>query len=359
LKSIEELLRKTPPAQVAPVEANRPAASPVETVPDTVPAWAQPVTTPAAARGSAWASKEELEKLAERAARIRERHESRRSAEESTEEEPSLMAPVAQMPSATRFEVETLSEQFEAVEPAEPAAEVSCEPAAEVSIEPALAEAGEPPSEEEAPPPLEEVLDAAASVEAEAMPVSAPVAEEFVAEPVAEAASVEEPAPAEAEKQPEMQPLAQMEIPSFDAPQMSYPATSEGSLAIAPGPDLLMKPMGTASLIPDAPEEPLDQTAELSPVDVEPEFFRVRVSPQEPPATEDGADKALLAPAAPEASEITKAAELNTGSDIGSRTIRWFSTVRPAARFAPGRNSRADQIQSPVPGACFDRHQRL
>ena len=84
LKGIEALLKNTPalqhgaPPVVAPVEA------PLE--PAQSPSWEQPAE-PAAAKGATWASKEELEKLAERAARIRERHESRKAAEETSEAE--------------------------------------------------------------------------------------------------------------------------------------------------------------------------------------------------------------------------------------------------------------------------------
>lgn len=107
LKGIEALLRNTPGLRMAPPDTAAPAtAEPATGAPEAPQpsTWEQPIVAPAA-KVAAWASKEELEKLAERAARIRERHEARKSADEpyaadSSDTEPSELAPVTEMPVA-------------------------------------------------------------------------------------------------------------------------------------------------------------------------------------------------------------------------------------------------------------------
>ncbi|MBN8729653.1 MAG: diguanylate cyclase [Acidobacteria bacterium] len=123
LKGIEALLKNTPavqygaPPEVAPVEA---PLEPVQT-----PSWEQPAE-PAAVKSGTWASKEELEKLAERAARIRERHEARKAAEETSETEKvaPVMLPVALASISGISEAEPIPEAApERVEEAQAAAE--------------------------------------------------------------------------------------------------------------------------------------------------------------------------------------------------------------------------------------------
>jgi hypothetical protein len=72
LKGIEALLRNTPDPRVGTTEETAPTAATAASETQSAPTWEQPIVVPAG-KGSAWASKEELEKLAERAARIRER----------------------------------------------------------------------------------------------------------------------------------------------------------------------------------------------------------------------------------------------------------------------------------------------
>ena len=61
LKGIEALLRNTPGLRTTVVEEPLPATAPDEPAGEPAPSWEQPIAAPAA-RGSAWASKEELEK---------------------------------------------------------------------------------------------------------------------------------------------------------------------------------------------------------------------------------------------------------------------------------------------------------
>ena len=108
LKGIEALLRNTPGLRMAPPDTAAPAtAEPATGAPEAPQpsTWEQPIVAPAA-KVAAWASKEELEKLAERAARIRERHEARKSADEPyaadpSDAEPSELAPVTEIPVAS------------------------------------------------------------------------------------------------------------------------------------------------------------------------------------------------------------------------------------------------------------------
>ena len=104
LKGIEALLKSTPPFQHGAPPVVAPVETPLE--PAQSPSWEQPAE-PAAVKTGTWASKEELEKLAERAARIRERHEARKASEETTEPEPAAptvlpvaLASISEMPEA-------------------------------------------------------------------------------------------------------------------------------------------------------------------------------------------------------------------------------------------------------------------
>ena len=98
---------------------------------------------------------------------------------------------------------------------------------------------------QETPPPLAvEQVEVQASAEAEAAPVF-------------EAAAFEEPAGLELVAEPEpdepasriaLQPLTVAEMPCFEAPPEATVAHEEEPAAIAPRPELVMKPMGTATM---------------------------------------------------------------------------------------------------------------
>ncbi|MEP7363246.1 MAG: diguanylate cyclase [Acidobacteriota bacterium] len=455
LKGIEALLLKTPALRVGPAEETVAAPAPAETETQQPATWEQPIVAPAA-RGSAWASKEELEKLAERAARIRERHESRKATdddlteEDAEVEEPIVLASITEMPAeaGAELEAETIAEVQE------PAAETAAEtlaveeviaaeaapPVAEeiiaAEIAPAVAE--ETIANEEVPVVAEETIASEAvpvvaeetiasevvpvvaeetfaseavpvvseeTISAEADPAevdetvtteapltAAAAAFETLVEPVAEPiteivshATQETPPPlvaaeaaahasAEAEATPvlepaeiepaglefvaeadepashiELQSLAASRMPAVEAPPAGLVARGDEPAAIASGPELVMKPMGFASIIPSEPEEFLeqDELAEASESEFEPELLRVRVvqidqttpdveqiiesivqTPDEPAAEAVVAEQASeplppaeeLAAAEPAQPEtvLTNVADLENAADIGS-----------------------------------------
>ncbi|HZO53009.1 MAG TPA: hypothetical protein VFB63_09840 [Bryobacteraceae bacterium] len=265
LKGIEALLRNTPGLRVGTTEETAPTAATAASETQTAPTWEQPIVAPAG-KGSAWATKEELEKLAERAARIRERHEARKAADDFTEEEPAVLALVSEMPFAAVAEgrvvaSEVVSEEVPAVAEA---ADAVAEPIAEAP--------------QETPPPLVEEAGAPASAEAEATPVIETVAE-------VEPDERDEPA-----SHIQLQPLAIAEIRSFDPAPTGLAAPAEEPSAIAPGPDLVMKPMSTATIIPSEPGELLaKEKSQPAAGEFESELMRVRVVPvgQSVPAVEE------------------------------------------------------------------------
>ncbi|MCC6294625.1 MAG: hypothetical protein IT164_18375 [Bryobacterales bacterium] len=336
LKGIEALLRNTP--GLSPFAQ---AAPPAEPPPVIAPTWNQPIAPAAETVSSPWAKKEDLERLAERAARIRERHEARKATEELQREE-AATATVTQMPprhheegplrevpgdvpgvvpavlsalTGTGFAgdlpVEAISEEAEsAVAPEAPDAP------APLSGEPELALASD------AQPPgtlAEEITPETASVPTEASPVPEQPVEagsdaaaetvETPEEPVADPVSIADfaaPGPPE--------PLA------LDSAAPSVPALAEALHAMEAHTSPVMKPVASAGL--DITQS--EPEAETSPAPApeaaggEPEFLRVRVVPidqgsatLEPVADETAAaepEAATMEPV-PEAAAETSTAE--------------------------------------------------
>ncbi len=358
LKGIEALLRNTPGLRMAPPETAAPATAEPATAAPEAPqpsTWEQPIVAPAA-KAAAWASKEELEKLAERAARIRERHEARKSADEpntadSSDTEPSELAPVTEMPVAlfAGLSIESepaISESAAAAIDSEPAAgtpEAILTEVPTVSIEelyaslesalPARADveptAGtEPTAIEIAAEGTEPAVAFAGAESATPFAATEPAAaftgtetgslaaSDETPPPLLDEPQLEAPASAEAEALPvfepptevtaedpasqiELQPPAELRIETSDTPHAAITSIEDEPAAFAPGPELVKMPVASASLIEDEPLEPVEsaEAAEPAEAGVEPELLRVRVVPIDQSESEIGSVSEVAAEA--------------------------------------------------------------
>lgn len=327
LKGIEALLRNTPG-----LSPSAQAASPAEPPPVIAPTWNQPIAPAAETVSSPWAKKEDLERLAERAARIRERHEARKATEELQREE-AAPATLTQMPprhheegplrevpgdvpgvvpavlsalTGTGFRgdqpVEAISEEAEtAVAPEAPDAPAPLSGEPEV----ALASDAQPPGTLAG-----EITQETASVSTEASPVP-----ELPVEAVADAAAATVETPEEPVAEPVS--IADFAAPgspeplALDSAAPSVPALAEVLHALETHTSPVMKPAASAGLDITQPEPEAETSPAPAPETAggEPEFLRVRVVPidQGSAALEPAAEE--MTAAQPEAATVEPAAE--------------------------------------------------
>lgn len=373
LRGIEALLRSAPglypPAQNAP---------PAESGAIHAPTWNQPIAPAAETAASPWAKKEDLERLAERAARIRERHEARKATEELQREEPAPAA-VAQMP-ARHHDDEPLREApgavpavlsaltgtaFRVEQPDEaPVEEVEAVAAETVPAPLETVEAEQPAVMASLPeqpgaacvadtqppgPPTEESVLETASVPTEALPVP-----ESAAEAVAGIASETGEAPAELAVEPVVEPASIADFAALGSPEPqaigstvpSVPVHAEALDAMEPQAGPVMKPGSATELDTTQPEPEAEPQAASPEAGREPEFLRVRVVPIDQGSA--ALESALVEPVAetPEIPAVESAPEPSGESKIVEEPAPTPNTQEERAADA---SEEASEWQSVVP----------